>query len=191
MASLSELRELLMDREAWRAAIHGVARSRTRLSDWTELNWTEEGIKESALSLYHVRIQQESSCLQTKRISPGTKLSGTLIWNCPASGTVRNKFVIKSPNLGYFVIAVQAKTLASPVHSQFNHYHYHLYDYNFHISISSLDFPIKSKCLPEMATWPSYRDLKLMHKLRLHYCWETFKHFIRAAFSYEEKFSRF
>ena len=34
--TLSELRELVMDREAWRAAIHGVAKSRTRLSDWTE-----------------------------------------------------------------------------------------------------------------------------------------------------------
>ena len=39
--SLSEFRELVMDREAWRAVIHGVAKSRTRLSDWTELNWTE------------------------------------------------------------------------------------------------------------------------------------------------------
>ena len=35
--SLSELRKLVMDREAWRAAIHGVAKSRTQLSDWTEL----------------------------------------------------------------------------------------------------------------------------------------------------------
>ena len=37
--SLSELRELVMDREVWHAAIHGVAKSRTQLSDWTELNW--------------------------------------------------------------------------------------------------------------------------------------------------------
>ena len=38
--SLSELRELVMDREAWHVAIHGVAKSRTRLSNWTELNWS-------------------------------------------------------------------------------------------------------------------------------------------------------
>ena len=37
--SLSELRELVMDREAWRAVIHGVAKSQTWLSNWTELNW--------------------------------------------------------------------------------------------------------------------------------------------------------
>ena len=37
--SLSEPRELVMDREAWHAAIHGVAKSQTPLSDWNELNW--------------------------------------------------------------------------------------------------------------------------------------------------------
>ena len=37
--SLGGLRELVMDREAWRAAIHGVTKNRTRLSDWSDLKW--------------------------------------------------------------------------------------------------------------------------------------------------------
>ena len=48
--SLSELQELVMDREAWRAAIHAVAKSRTQLSDWTE--WTELRGKCSDVNTY-------------------------------------------------------------------------------------------------------------------------------------------
>ena len=42
---LVRLRQLVMDREAWRASFHGVTKSRTRLSDWTELNWSWTSVK--------------------------------------------------------------------------------------------------------------------------------------------------
>ena len=51
--SLSELRELVMDSEAWRTAIHGVAKSRTRLSDWSDWmnEWLESEITQSCPTL--------------------------------------------------------------------------------------------------------------------------------------------
>ena len=58
--SLGELRELVMDREAWRAAIHGVTKSWTWLSDWTELNWTDIYNKEIKRSSLYYQISEWS-----------------------------------------------------------------------------------------------------------------------------------
>ena len=51
--SLSGLWVLVMDKEVWRVAIHGIARSQTRLSDWTELNWTERNKRPIYRKLYN------------------------------------------------------------------------------------------------------------------------------------------
>ena len=50
--NLSELQELVMDREAWQAVTHGVAKSRTQLRDWTELNYMQNAV----LRFVHVYI---------------------------------------------------------------------------------------------------------------------------------------
>ena len=48
----------VMDREAWRAAIHGVAKSRTRLSDWTELTWTHSHLKNEKFAAFAVLLSR-------------------------------------------------------------------------------------------------------------------------------------
>ena len=54
--SLSELQVLVMDREAWRAAIHGVAKSRTRLSNWTELNLAKVNSDQLSQIIFFINI---------------------------------------------------------------------------------------------------------------------------------------
>ena len=78
--SLSKLWELVMDREAWQAAIHGVAKSRTRLSDWTELNWQAQIVK-------HLPTMQDTWVRSLGQEDPLEEemapYSSTLAWKIP------------------------------------------------------------------------------------------------------------
>ena len=65
-ASLSELQELVMDRKAWRAAIHGVTKSWKWLRDWTELNWTVHGVlKARILKWFAIPFSSQTTFCQT------------------------------------------------------------------------------------------------------------------------------
>ena len=83
--SLSELRELVMDREAWRAVILGVAKSRTWLSDWTELSWTELRLLDSVVAaprlqnIGSVVMAQGPSCSRACGILPNQRLNPCLL----------------------------------------------------------------------------------------------------------------
>ena len=70
--SLSKFREFTMDREVWRAAVHGVTKSRTRLSDWTELIYNIELVRCTTSDFFLYRFLQDidySFCVCTQLLS--------------------------------------------------------------------------------------------------------------------------
>ena len=68
--SLGEIQELVMDREAWRAAIHGVAKCRTQLSNWTELNWIGNNILYKDCMIWQCRL----SIIRKQNVEGGKRI---------------------------------------------------------------------------------------------------------------------
>jgi len=90
--SLGRLQELVMDREAWHAAVHGIEKSRTQLSDWTELNWNQAILFFSDFRPYHLVAQR------LKRLPP---MQETGVWSLGREDLLEKEIVIHSSILAW------------------------------------------------------------------------------------------
>ena len=107
---LSKLRELVIDRETRRAAVHRVAKSQTRLSDWTELNWIQSASMETKEKQGLVTGTDNSPICGVLR--PPVKISGCWVWSIfrwseACRGNLRASLFAAWMSLGSFWVTTQ------------------------------------------------------------------------------------